>query len=80
MQGQSTPAEEDSRVESAILAMLTDQNEQRPWSQDEVAREIGDAIDTTDALTRLHAVGLVHRLDGFVFASRAAVRSVEIAI
>jgi hypothetical protein len=78
MQGQSSPAEDDARVESAILALLT--GEQHPWSDNEVALEIGDPISSIDALRRLQAAGLVHRLDGFVFATRAAVRSVEIAL
>jgi hypothetical protein len=80
MQGQSSPAEDDARVEGAILGLLTDHEAQRPWSEDEVAREIGDPLDTTDAIRRLYAAGLVHRLDGFVFATRAATRSAEIAI
>jgi hypothetical protein len=82
MQGKSspTPAEEDARIESGILCLLMDHDEQRPWSFDEVAREVGDRIATTDALARLHAAGLIHRLDGFVFATRAALRADQIAV
>jgi hypothetical protein len=66
-----TPAEEDGKIDSAILGCLRDSDEQRPWSDDEITREIGS--DTTDSLNRLYGVGLVHRLDGFVWATRAAI-------
>ncbi len=71
------------RSESAewvILDLLVDAEIQRPWSLDEVIREIGDPIAAADALDALHATGLAHRTtDGFVFATRAAIRYHEIA-
>ena len=78
MHGQSSPADDEARMEFAVLALLT--GEQRPWSDTEVALEIGDPIRSSDAVRRLQAAGLVHRLDRFVFATRAAVRSAEIAL
>jgi hypothetical protein len=71
-----------SRSESAewvVLDLLADAEIQRPWSLEEVAREIGSPIAAADALDALHAAGLAHRTtDGFVFATRAAVRYHEI--
>jgi hypothetical protein len=75
-QGTGIPPEQ---VEAAILGLLTDAEVQRPWSVDELEREIGHPVRTADAVARLYAAGLVHRLDGgFVFATRAAVRGVEL--
>ena len=74
---QTTPAEEDGQTDSAVLALLVYSDSQRPWSVDEVGREIGD--DTEDSLARLYGAGLIHRLDGFVWASRAAVMADEIS-
>ena len=42
------------------------------WSVEEVERMLGDALAVTDALARLHAVGLIHRLENYVFATRSA--------
>ncbi|MEX1141107.1 MAG: hypothetical protein WD399_06755 [Thermoleophilaceae bacterium] len=39
-----------------------------------------DPIAATDGLNRLTAAGLVHRIDSFVFASRAAARASELAM
>jgi hypothetical protein len=73
-----TPAEQDDEIDSSILGLLTDCPV--PWSAEEVAREIGDAVGATDGLGRLARAGLVHRLDGFVFATRAAVRGQRLAL
>jgi hypothetical protein len=78
MHPESIPAEQDRSIESTVLGLLLDPDAQRPWAADELAREIGDQLATADALARLHAAGLVHCLDGFVFASRAALRADEI--
>lgn len=45
---------------------------------EEVAREVGDQLTTTDAPARLESAGLVHRLDRLVWLSRAAVRAREL--
>jgi hypothetical protein len=75
MRDERTPAEQDDRNDRVILGLLLDSENQRPWADDEVAREFGDPIDTVDSLARLHAAGLVHQLDGFVWATRAALES-----
>jgi hypothetical protein len=65
-------------LERDVLYLLTDPDRYQPvWSVQEIARE----VETTDpmALIRpLMQAGLVHRTsDGFVFATRAAVRMVQ---
>lgn len=42
------------------------------WSVDELERMVVDAPALDDALARLHATGLIHRLESYVFATRAA--------
>jgi hypothetical protein len=65
-----TPAEEDQRLDHKIIVLLLDREAQGPWSEQEVERELG--CDVTDSLARLYAAGLIHRLQGFVWATRAA--------
>ena len=72
-----TPAERQWTLDGAILGLLIDLDSPRPWSVDEIAREIGE--DVTDSLNRLYGAGLAHRLDGFVSATRAAIVADEIA-
>lgn len=80
MQHQRTlsPAEADGQIDAATLSLLTGPRVQRPWSVDEIEREIGDGA--TDSLNRLYGVGLVHRLDGFVWATRAALAADDLAL
>lgn len=67
------PAESKTRTESTIMSLLLVQDDQRPWSTEELIREVGRELDVRDAISDLHAVGLLHRTtDGFVFATRAA--------
>lgn len=72
-------AEQQDHADAVILEALLDCDGQRPWSVDEVARLLNDPIDASDGLGRLVRAGLVHRLDGFVFASRAALHADQIA-
>jgi hypothetical protein len=65
-------AADERRMDQAILALLLVPEEQRPWSVDEVKREMGEPLETVDSLARLHGAGLIHRFGEFVFASRAA--------
>ena len=51
--------------------MLLGPDDQRPWSVDEIEREIGK--EAADSLNRLYGGGLIHHLDRFVWASRAAI-------
>jgi predicted transcriptional regulator len=62
----------DERAEKTILSLLLIADSQRPWSVDEVAREMGDRVRAADGIASLHAAGLVHRCGEFVFATRAA--------
>jgi hypothetical protein len=71
-------ADEEERIDTAVLALLLDDHG-RPWSDDEVAREVGDPMATTDSLARLHGAGLIHRLGGFVFATRTALRGARVS-
>jgi predicted transcriptional regulator len=72
-----SPAEEDGQTDSAVLALLLYGDSQRPWSVDEIEREIGR--DTDDSLARLYGAGLIHRLKRFVWPTRAAVMADEIS-
>jgi hypothetical protein len=71
--------EQEKHTDGVILSFLLADDAQRPWSEEEVAREIEDPIAASDSLKRLARGGLVHRLNGFVFASRAAQVAEEIA-
>lgn len=61
----------------AVLALLLD-GEGTPWSIEEVARALGDESTAIESLIRLHRVGLVHRCNEFVFATRPARRFEEL--
>lgn len=60
-------------MDSLILEMLLDDDAARPWTVGEIASEIGNPIHADDGVGRLARAGLVHRLKGFVWASRAAI-------
>jgi hypothetical protein len=49
-------------------------------SMHELAVAVGDHEAAELAVVGLHAEGLVHRLDGFVFAARAVVRAHELDV
>jgi hypothetical protein len=71
---------EEARTDWFILDLLLNDEAQRPWAIAEVVREYGHETNAIDALDRLHGAGLVHKIsDGFVFASRAAIRYSELA-
>jgi len=62
-------------IDGTIMASLLADDAQRPWTVDEIVREIGSEVAVSDSLNRLYGGGLIHRLGGFVFATRAALRS-----
>jgi hypothetical protein len=68
----------EEQIDLAVLTLLLDDHA-RLWSDDEVVREVGDRIAAVDSLARLCGAGLVHRLDGFVFATRPALRGAQLA-
>lgn len=78
MQDQPTPTviERDAQTDNALLMVLLAETSHRPWSVDEIAREMDS--DPTDSLRRLYGGGLIHRLDEFVWATRAAALADEI--
>jgi predicted transcriptional regulator len=80
MHDEPTPTviERDAQEDSAILGLLTLETSHRPWAVEEIAREM--RRDVTDSLNRLDGGGLIHRLDGFVWATRAAVMADEIGM
>jgi hypothetical protein len=69
-----SPRVEDARVERAVLDLLLCSSGPGLWSFEELVREIGDEVVVQDALAHLNAAGLIHRLEKFVFATRAATR------
>ena len=73
-----TPGERENMLDGAILGTMIDSHEPRLWSTDEIAREVGE--NPTDSLNRLYGGGLLHRLEGFVWPTRAALMSNETAL
>jgi hypothetical protein len=82
MQDESTRLEPDpdETAEKTILSLLLAADSQRPWSVEEVEREIGSRVRATDGIANLHAAGLVHRCGEFVFATRAALYMDQLAL
>lgn len=68
---QENPIPADARrkseetAEATIMALLLSDDSRWPWAADELVRELGASIATTDAINRLHAAGLVHRCGEF---------------
>lgn len=69
---------DSDQTDDAILGLLF--NCPCLWATDEVAREIGDEVGTADGLARLAGAGLVHRLDRFVFPTRAAWHAQQLSL
>jgi len=67
-------ARRSDEVQFVVLALLLEPGGPAQWSLAELAREVGCELAAAEAVVRLHAAGLVHRCQGFVFASRAASR------
>jgi hypothetical protein len=75
------PAAKIDRTEGSILEILVGSERPGLWSIAELGLEIGDEITAIDALEALHRAGLIHRTsDGFVFATRAAIRASELRL
>ncbi len=72
-----TPTEDYDALELQVLYLLT--NGQPVWSVPDLGRELDDLPSTEDAVYGLRTAGLIHQTsDGFVLASRAAFRLIEI--
>ena len=61
-------------LERVVLHLLLDDDSRGLWSEGEVARAIGTDVGAAHALVSLHSSGLIHRVDEFVFPTRAATR------
>lgn len=75
----TAPFPPDAVTDGEILTTLLVSEPLLPWSVAEIVREIGCEVVVTDSLNRLHGGGLIHRLEGFVFPTRAAVCSHQLA-
>jgi hypothetical protein len=73
-----TPAERFDAMERDVLYLLT--GDDLPiWSVEDISRAVESPNDAVDAVRNLHGAGLIHQTsDGFVFATRAGWRMVEI--
>jgi hypothetical protein len=76
----SNPHAAPGYAEREILYALTNPFDNQPvWSLEDLGREVGDQIAVADAVAMLHTAGLIHRTaDGFVLASRATIRLIQI--
>jgi hypothetical protein len=77
-EGSRISSEGDRAVDQAVLNLLVNDPGPGPWAVEELVREIGDPVIVEDALARLHGEGLIHRLAGFAFATRAAAHAAEL--
>jgi predicted transcriptional regulator len=69
-----TPDRAKHATDGTVLDLLVEDENQRPWTRDELVLEIGSSAVVEDAINNLQAAGLVHKTsDGFIFATRAAV-------
>lgn len=76
-QDTSTVAERYDAMERDVLYLLTG-DDQPIWSVEDIGRNLEDPCGAVDAVRGLHNAGLVHKTtDGFVFATRAAFRLVQ---
>ncbi|MHB1569364.1 MAG: hypothetical protein ACYC0H_09180 [Solirubrobacteraceae bacterium] len=70
---------EAARVQHAILNLILDPDRQRPLSDKEIARLIGDAAATEAALAELYKAEIIHRWQQLISATHPAVRYHELA-
>jgi hypothetical protein len=71
--------DEDDQLESDILALLSSPGSPGLFSVSEICLDIGDTIAATDALDRLHRLGVIHRCGEFVLMTRSAARTLQLA-
>jgi hypothetical protein len=63
-----------------VLYFLTNPDDCQPvWSVEDLGRALDNAVEAVDAIGELRRAGLIHQTsDGYVFATRAGVRMVQI--
>ncbi len=71
------PQVSDEQRDSTVLNLMLCESDY-PWSVEELARTIEDRTGVIDAVCRLAAAGLVHRIGEFVFPTLAARRADEL--
>ena len=69
---------ENPRLERAILGLLINPDDQRPWGEKELVLELDRPATIEPELDRLHDAGLIHRFCGLVSATHVAVRYYDI--
>jgi len=69
---------EKDRRERDVLESLLESRSGWPLSVKEIALMVGDDVLAVEAVAGLHASGLVHRNEEFVFPTRAAARYHEL--
>jgi predicted transcriptional regulator len=69
---------DEHEADRTILDLLLNEPGAGPWASDELARQIGDRNLVEDALTRLHAAGLIHRFSVFAFPARTTLRTIQL--
>jgi hypothetical protein len=72
------PAERFDAMERNVIYLLT--GDDLPiWSIEDIGRNLEDPVGVEDAIQGLYNAGLIHKSsDGYVFATRAAWRMVQI--
>jgi hypothetical protein len=70
---------EHALLDRAVLNLMLDAERQRPWAEDEIARELSVPGDVRESLRRLRTCKLIHRWNDLATAARAAVRYHEIS-
>jgi hypothetical protein len=71
--GSCVTAGQQEQAEAAILGLLLNFEAGSLWSVEEVIRQLSTSrLEVIDGLASLHAAGLIHRVDDFVFVTRAA--------
>jgi len=74
-----TPADEDAHADREVMLLLTDPEDQRPWTEDDLKRQLDAPVAAADTIGRLRRAGLVVRTsEGLVFATRAAIHAAQI--
>jgi hypothetical protein len=72
-------SETEAQLDRGVLNLVLSEHPW-PWRIDEIARELDNEANAEDAVCRLTASGLLHRVGEFVFPTRTASRAAEIEV